>query len=327
MRTLGKFIGRILLALIVVGITMWFLGPYEDTSFETTFDESLLDDGVDAYFKSQEIPILNIREDSEKRVVWAGDEEAKTPLSVVYLHGFSASSQEIRPVPDDVASALGANLVYTRFQGHGRDSAAMADGTVTGWMADVVEALTVARRIGDKVLILSTSTGGTLTALALHKPELQTDVVGVVFVSPNFGVNNPAAPMLTLPAGRYWLPLLVGKTRSFEPLNDAQALHWSTTYPSTAVFPMAASVNAAIALDYSDVKIPALFHYAKGDKVVRSDVTQRIAAEWGGDVTTVRPELGAGDDPSQHVIAGDIVSPGQTARSVAAILEWYGELR
>ena len=191
MRTLGKFIGRILLALIVVGITMWFLGPYEDTSFETTFDESLLADDVDAYFKSQEIPILNIRENSEKSVICAVNEEAKTPLSVVYLYGFSASSQEIRPVPDDVASALGANLVYTRFQGHRRDnSAAIADGTVTGWMADVVEALTVARRIGDKVLILSTSTGGTLTALALHKPELQKDVVGVVFVLPNFGVND-----------------------------------------------------------------------------------------------------------------------------------------
>ena len=170
--------------------------------------------------------------------------------------------------------------------------------------ADVVEALAVARRIGDKVLILSTSTGGTLTALALHKPELQKDVVGVVFVSPNFGVNNPAAPMLTLPAARYWLPLLVGKTRSFEPCNEAQALHWTTIYPSTAVFPMAASVKAVIALDYSDLKIPALFYYAKGDKVVRADVTQRISAQWGGDVTTVRPE----------------------ARSVAAILEWYGEL-
>ena len=170
---------------------MWFLGPYEDTSFETTFDESLLADDVDAYFKSQEIPILNIRENSEKSVICAVNEEAKTPLSVVYLYGFFASSQEIRPVPDDVASALGANLVYTRFQGHRRDnSTAIADGTVTGWMADVVEALTVARSIGDKVLTLSTSTGGTLTALALHKPELQKDVVGVVFVLPNFGVND-----------------------------------------------------------------------------------------------------------------------------------------
>ena len=93
------------------------------------------DDGVDAYFQSQEIPTLNIREDSEKRVIWAGDVEAKTPLSVVYLHGFSASSQEIRPVPDDVASALGANLVYTRFQGartrqcrHGRRHRYGVDG-------------------------------------------------------------------------------------------------------------------------------------------------------------------------------------------------------
>jgi pimeloyl-ACP methyl ester carboxylesterase len=326
MRAFGKFVGRVLLALIFVGVLMWFFGPFEDVSFDTAFDESQLDGGVDAYLVGQEAQILNIRDDSEKRVIWAGEAEVKTPLSVVYLHGFSASSEEIRPVPDKVAAALGANLVYTRFQGHGRDSGAMAESTVTGWMADAVEALAVARRVGDKVLILSTSTGGTLTALALHEPQLQTDVVGVVFVSPNFGVNNGAAPMLTLPAARYWLPFLVGKTRSFEPLNEAQARHWTTTYPSTAVFPMAASVKAAVALDYSSIKIPALFHYAKGDKVVRADRTQRIAAQWGGPVTTVRPQLAEGDDPSQHVIAGDIISPGQTERSVAAILEWYGAL-
>jgi hypothetical protein len=89
---------------------------------------------------------------------------------------------------------------------------------------------------------------------------------------------------------------------------------------------MAASVKAAVQLDYSAVNIPALFHYSKEDGVVRADITQRIAAQWGGPVVTVRPELGAGDDPMQHVISGDIASPGQTARSVAAILKWYGEL-
>lgn len=326
MRMFGKFMGRVLLALIVVVAGMWVFGPYEDVSFETTFDESRLEGGVDAYFAQQEAQVPSIRKDSEKRVIWAGEAEVKTRLSVVYMHGFSASSQEIRPVPDDVAVALGANLVYTRFRGHGRDSDAMAEGTVTGWMEDLVEALAVARRVGEKVLILSTSTGGTLTALALHKHELQKDVVGVVFVSPNFGVNNSAAPMLTLPAARYWLPLLAGKTRSFEPRNAEQARHWTTIYPSAAVFPMAASVKTTVALDYSDVKIPALFHYSKADKVVVADVTQRIAAQWGGVVTTVHPILGERDDPSQHVIAGDIMSPGQTARSVAAILEWYGAL-
>ena len=105
-------------------------------------------------------------------MICAGAAETKAPLSIVYLHGFSASSEEIRPVPDDVAAALGANLVHTRFKGHGRDGDAMAEGSVPTWMADAVEALAVARRVGKKVMIMSTSTGGTLAALALHRPEL-----------------------------------------------------------------------------------------------------------------------------------------------------------
>lgn len=326
MRMFGKLVGRVLLALIVVGVGMWYFGAYEDVDFKTTFDESQLDDGVQAYFDASEAEVANIRANSHKRVIWAGAAENKTPLSIVYLHGFSASSEEIRPVPDDVAAALGANLVYTRFKGHGRDGDAMAQVSVPAWMADAVEALAVARRVGEKVLIISTSTGGTIAALALHRPELQKDVAGIVLVSPNFGVNNGAAALLTLPAARYWLPILVGKTRSFEPRSAGQARNWTTQYPSVAVFPMAASVQAAVQLDYSTVNIPALFHYSKNDGVVRADITQRIAAQWGGPVETVRPELGSDDDPLQHVISGDIMSPGQTARSVAAIVKWYGEL-
>lgn len=326
MRALGKFIGRVLLALIVVLGLMWIFGPYEDVSFDVAFDESQLDGGVQAYFDAAEAQVLNIRPDNHKRVIWAGEPETKTPLSIVYLHGFSASSGEIRPVPDLVATALGANLVFTRFKGHGRDGDAMAESTVPAWMNDAVEALAVARRVGERVIVMSTSTGGTLAALALHKPELQKDVVGVVFVSPNFGINNGVAPMLTLPAARYWLPLLAGKTRSFEAKNEAHAQNWTTEYPSVAVFPMAASVKASVGLDYSEVRIPALFHYSENDGVVRADLTQRIAAQWGGPILTVRPQLGEGDDPREHVISGDIMSPGQTARSVAAILDWYGAL-
>lgn len=326
MKAFGKLVGRVLLALIVVCIALWYFGPYEDVSFETAFDESQLDVGVQAYLDGREAQVLDIRADSHKRVIWAGAAELKTPMSVVYLHGFSASSQEIRPVPDDVATALGANLVFTRFQGHGRDSDAMGESSVTGWMADTVEALAVARRVGEKVLVIATSTGGTLAAMALSEPALQKDVVGVVFVSPNFAISNPAAPLLTLPAARYWLPLVFGETRSFEPMNEAQARHWTTRYPSVALFPMAAAVKAAGLVDYSTVKIPALFHYAENDSVVRADVTQRVAAQWGGPIVTLRPQLGPGDDPSAHVIAGDITAPSQTARSVAAILEWFGEI-
>ncbi|MEL6349523.1 MAG: alpha/beta hydrolase, partial [Myxococcota bacterium] len=68
-------------------------------------------------------------------------QEARTPLSIVYIHGFSASRPEISPVCERVSEALNANLYFTRLQGHGRSSLdAMADATVEGWLTDMAEA-------------------------------------------------------------------------------------------------------------------------------------------------------------------------------------------
>ncbi len=69
--------------------------------------------------------------------------------------------------------------------------------------------------------------------------------------------------MLTLPAARYWMPLLAGKTRAFEPMNEAYGRNLTTEYPCVAVFPMAASVKAAVQFDYSAVNIPVLFQIQK----------------------------------------------------------------
>jgi|TARA_B110000908_G_scaffold151401_1_gene186094 hypothetical protein len=84
MRAFGKLVGRVLLALLVVGAALWYFGPYEDVSFDTDFDESQLDGGVQAYFDVSEAQVPNIRPDNQKRVIWAGAAETKTPLSIVY---------------------------------------------------------------------------------------------------------------------------------------------------------------------------------------------------------------------------------------------------
>ncbi len=326
MKTLGKFLMRLVGAVVVLVAVLYIFGPYEDAPLDLNFDEAKLADGVEAHFSQAEARFDDITPGTEKRVIWAGAPEAKTPISVVYVHGFSATSEEIRPVPDKVAEALGANLIFTRLQGHGRGSDALAEGTVAGWMGDMAEALAAARAAGERVIVISTSTGGTLVAAAATDPAMMRDVAGVVLVSPNFGINNGAAPMLTWPAARAWLPLLAGETRSFEPLNDQQEKYWTTSYPSAAVFPMAAMVKKVAALDYSAVQVPALFWYAPEDQVVRSDVTDTIAADWGSDRSTpvmvVQPTLGDGDDPSAHVTAGDIISPGQTDIMVQGVLDW-----
>lgn len=326
MRTFGKWLGRVLLALILLVGALWIFGPREDATFDFTFDPAAFGEDLDAYFADAEARFDDLRPGVEKRVLWAEGAGQVTPLSLVYLHGFSASSGEMQPVPRLLAQSLGANLVYTRLQGHGRTGPAMAEATVAGWTRDTAEAISAARAVGEQVIVISLSTGGTLAAAAALEPGMMTDVKGLIFVAPNFAVNSPLAPLLTWPAARYWLPLLAGENRSWEPRNDAQALYWTSTYPNVAVLPMAALVQKVTAQDFSAVQVPALFWYAEADKVVRAEATSAIAARWGGPVQTGAPDLTPADDVSAHNIVGEILSPNQTEPALSVMLPWIEAL-
>lgn len=276
---------------------------------------------LDGWLATRESEVNALRDGAQKRVVWAGPAGQVTPLAVVYVHGFSAAAQEIQPVPQRVAQALGANLHFTRLTGHGRDGAAMAEATPEAWMADYAEALAVGSALGRRVLVITTSTGGTLAALAATRGAWP-DPAGIVFVSPNFRVQAAMAPVLEWPGARWWLPLLAGRERSFVPTNDLHAQHWTTRYPSSAVFSMAGVVRAARAAPMSAARVPALFLTSPDDQVVDPAATANVATRWGGPVTQVSYRMGPGDDPNAHVIAGDILSPEQTDRAVSDILAW-----
>ena len=321
-----KLLGRLLLGLIGLIGALWIFGPREPVDTNVTFDQVLNPQDLDTYFQTQESKFTDITPGTEKRVIWAGATGEKTPISVVYIHGFSATSEEIRPVPDRVAQQLGANLVFTRLTGHGRGGAAMTEPTANDWMNDLAEAIAAGRATGDQVILIATSTGGTLAALAALDPELSQDIKGITFVSPNFQLGNPAAKVLTWPGVRWWGPLVAGKERSFEPYNDAHAKFWTIRYPSSAVVPMAALVKYMYAQDYSGASIPALFVYAPADKVVSPAAVEDIAARWGGPSTLAPQVAGPGDDPNSHVIAGDILSPGMNDAAVQVILSWAQDL-
>lgn len=322
MRRLGKWLGRviILLGLIIAGA--WAFVPQDPVDRAIDFDAASLGPDLDVWLADQEKAYADIVPGTQKRVIWAGAKGAKTPLAVVYIHGFSASSEEIRPVPDQVATALGANLFFTRLAGHGRGGDPMATASAGDWLEDTAQALAVGRRLGDRVLVISTSTGATLAAFAATDPALAADIAGIVMVSPNFGVKPAAAKILDLPAARYWGPVVAGATRSFNPVNEGHGKYWTSQYPTTALFPMAALVRAAKTLDLSAAKAPLMVIYSPQDLVVDAEKALAAVASWGADVRLEPRELAKGDDPYFHVIAGDILSPGQTAGTVALILDW-----
>lgn len=315
-------IGLAILVFVVLLVGLaWLFGPRTPVDLTLRFDPAVLGDDLDAWLAKEESSVANLRPNAAKEIVWAWPaSHAKTPYSIVDLHGFSAAKGEIRPVPDMVAGDLRANLFFTRLTGHGRDGDAMAGATVNDWLNDAAEAIDIGARIGEKVVILGMSTGATLAIFAGTRPELRDRIAGIVLISPNFAINNSAAPLLTFPFARDFVPLVAGRERSFEPLNERHAANWTTRYPTVALLPMAAMVKRVAAMRFEDIRIPALFIYDPDDQVVDETVTAQVAQRWGGPVTT--RVLDHSGDPSNHVIAGDILSPENNDEVVGAIADF-----
>ena len=256
---------------------------------------------------------------TEKRITRFG-EGNRTPYSVLYLHGFSATRQETAPLAATVAHALGANLFETRLAGHGRENGLLANVRAEDWLRDAVEALTIAAQLGERVIVIGTSTGATLAAAMLGHPAMHA-VDTIVMLSPNFVPNDPGAAWLTRPAGPLLARLLVGETRSWEPHNDAQARFWSTTYPTASAVEMMRLVDLANRQLPAAVPQRLLMFYSQDDTVVSAAAAVAVFEK------TIAPQKAAMEivdpgDPSHHVLAGDVLSKQKTREIANDIVEF-----
>ncbi len=303
-------------------VVVYFSVPGERFDRGPSASANSLPADLDVYLAESERQIPDIRPGAEKSIIWAGEPGTKTEFSVVYVHGFSASKEESRPVPDLIAEELGANLFFTRLTGHGRSGDAMADARAGDWWSDTLEAIQIGTRLGDKVILMGTSTGGTLSTIAAADQAIAADIHALVAVSPNYRYFAAPEVLLMRPFARHILPLLIGPERGFTPVNEQHAQWWTTRYPTSAVFPMAATVNEINRIDFQRMTVPALFMFSDTDSVADHSRTRLIAQTWGAphEVITISPALG--ESPSGHNIIGDILAPSQTKLAVDAILDW-----
>ncbi|TPJ47518.1 MULTISPECIES: alpha/beta fold hydrolase [unclassified Mesorhizobium] len=318
---MGRRIVLAVLGLVAILALAFVLGPRVPVDTTIRFDPSAIGDDPQAYVARTEAAISGIRDGLEKEIIWANPMvHARTRLSIVYIHGFSASKGELRPLPDEVADQLDANLFFTRLTGHGQDGAAMTQGSLNAWINDYEEALAIGRAIGDKVIVISTSTGGSLAAWAATQPGASDGVAAIAFISPNFGVKASGAGILTMRWGKQIAELVAGKERSFMPRNALHEKFWTTSYPLAATLPMQALTELAYGAPVEKAKVPALFILSDSDSVVRPDRTREIAGRWGAPHEMV-PVDDTGD-PDNHVIAGDALSPSTTTFLAQRIAVW-----
>ncbi len=305
----------LLLALLLV---LFFSGPQVDT--DETISPLVLPLDLDGYLARQEGGFADLVPDTEKKIFWAGKPGEQTPLALVYIHGFSATRQDTAPLAALVARELHANLFCTRLTGHGRGSEAMAEGSVKAWVNDMHEALEIGKRLGRKVALVGCSTGATLALWQAAQGDVEA-LAALVLISPNFGPVDRRTIILTWPWGVQMAELLVGKTRSWQPKNEAQGRYWTHSYPVRALAPMMGLVKKARALDLRRILIPTMILYSPKDTTVDPAAIVSSFDALGAEQKELVAVPVAGDS-DQHVLAGDILSPETTAPLAETITDF-----
>ncbi|MBL4890526.1 MAG: alpha/beta hydrolase [Rhizobiaceae bacterium] len=321
-----KKIAIYVLGFLLLITAIFLIGPRPSTDETIHFRADSLSKDIDAYLVTNEKKITNITPGAEKEIIWADPAtKAKTPLAIIYLHGFSATKMEVRPVPDNVAKSFGANLYFIRLTGHGVGGFGLGEATMNDWLNDLAEAIAIGEQLGEKIIFVTTSTGGTLAVFGTKFPQLMKKVSGMVLLSPNFALHSASNDLMNIPWAETLLPIVVGNEISWEPKNEQHRKWWTSKYPMQAIFTMAALMRQVEAIDKSKITLPALFIYSKDDQTVRPSITDEVVKNWGGPVEVLIVETP--EEASNHVITGDILNPTATTMVSERIIEWIEKTR
>lgn len=260
-----RWIKRSFPFLLIFGL--YFLGPKPDRPH---FNESLVRvpeaaEALEQYIRNREQE-HKLKPDNEARIIWNDSARSKTEYAIVYLHGFSASRKEGDPVHRKFAETFGCNLFLSRLSDHGVDTteALLAFSADRVWES-AKEALAVGQELGDKVIIMGTSTGATLgLMLAAKFPD---KVYALINLSPNIAINNPASFLLNDPWGLYIARMVKGgKYNETEPTEE-KAKYWNGKYRLESVVELQQLLESSMTEEtFRSVNQPTLTLYYYKDE-------------------------------------------------------------
>ena len=257
---------------------------------------------IAAEIQAKEAKVEHLKPDNEARIIfYTPDSPAKTEWSMVYLHGFSSCYYEAEPVHRKLAKKFGMNLYLPRLHGHGLDDAEpLLTATGDALLTDAAAAIAVGRKLGSKVLALSTSTGGTL-ALWLTANNVGADAL--VLLSPNIQIRPFGSSMLAKPWGLYLARLVVrSKYLTARPEGELHQQYWTTRYRLEAITHLQALLDATMTdKTFAKVKVPVFMGYyykniKEQDTIVSVAAMQKMFEQLGtpekDKMSVVFPEAG-----------------------------------
>ena len=228
------------------------------------------------WIDTKEAQVEDLKKGNEGRIEFFDSIPQKTEYSVIYFHGFSASSEEGAPFHTDVAKHFKANLYLPRLFGHGIGGEnPLRDFTADTYLESAREALAVAKTLGEKVIVLGTSNGGTLSLLLGTDPQ----IVSIGLFSPNIRIKDPNASLITLPWGLNLASFVAGSDyHQMQNVVSPKENFWTTRYHIQALTHVQKLLEVAMTPEtFAKIKVPVFMGYYYKDEANQDDVVSVAA--------------------------------------------------
>ncbi|MEL7833466.1 alpha/beta hydrolase [Fodinibius sp. Rm-B-1B1-1] len=166
---------------------------------------------LDNFIANQESQ-YNLKKGTNAQIIWQNSTRRVTDKAIVYLHGFRASHPEGHPVHKTIAREFGYNLFLSRTKEHGINSDyPLLHLTEKKMLESAKFALEVGRRLGNKVILMGTSTGASLALYLASKAKYQQHISSLVLYSPLIDFHGISSGLLTNRWSRKLLSIVPGK--------------------------------------------------------------------------------------------------------------------
>jgi len=226
---------RICILLVLLTI-IYFLGPKPKALVINTALPTVTTNLVELEQQINEAEEANpnIKPDNQARIIWANPEQkVKTEYSVVYIHGWSASHGEGDPIHREFAKRYGCNLYLPRLSGHGiKGMDALSNISVEEMLETAKEAVAVGKSLGEKVILMSCSTGSTL---ALYISSGNPEIHALINYSPNIDLYDPNSFLIVKPWGQQIAELITGSDEHSFTGGPGVDQYWTTRYKFKAI--------------------------------------------------------------------------------------------
>jgi len=261
-----SFMKKFLVIMAVIIAALIAIDAYQ-SHITYTYNPKKLPSTFDEYYQ------LKLKESKEKGARPYNEEKLlkfadKTKIAMLYIHGYGASRGEGEFVIDTIANKLKYNTYYLRLPGHGTNMDDHKNTEYYQLLDTAIEAAQMTKLLGDKLVIIGTSMGGTIaTYIAAQHPDIPH---AIILVSPFYKFANPVGNALFFRPFFKTVLLFVKYRERHDPYddpNDNWTMYWYAKNYWASLHSLL-DIADLIANDstYKKVSCPVLLLYYYKDK-------------------------------------------------------------